>query len=81
MTRECWDKFERNLVNLFHDLSGLGCDCSNSVSFSEATQLISCCLAEGDAIGTITTESGEIVEEIHQISLELHQRGSYRLNR
>ncbi|CAP97475.1 hypothetical protein EN45_102970 [Penicillium chrysogenum] len=33
-----------------------------------------CCLAEGDAIGTITTESGEIVEEIHQISLELHQR-------
>ncbi|CAG8254893.1 unnamed protein product [Penicillium nalgiovense] len=33
-----------------------------------------CCLAEADAGETITTESGEIVEEIHQISLELHQR-------
>ncbi|KAJ5374596.1 hypothetical protein N7517_006602 [Penicillium concentricum] len=33
-----------------------------------------CCLAEADAVDTITTESGEIVEEIHQIGLELHQR-------
>ncbi|KAJ5503924.1 hypothetical protein N7463_006798 [Penicillium fimorum] len=33
-----------------------------------------CCLAEAEAVDTITTESGEIVEEIHQIGLELHQR-------
>ncbi|OQD98949.1 hypothetical protein PENVUL_c068G05048 [Penicillium vulpinum] len=33
-----------------------------------------CCLADADAVDTLTTESGERVEEIHQISLELHQR-------
>jgi hypothetical protein len=33
-----------------------------------------CCLAEADAVDTSTTESGERVEEIHQICLELHQR-------
>jgi hypothetical protein len=32
------------------------------------------CLVQADSAGTITTESGEIVEEVHQIGLELHQR-------
>ncbi|KAJ5644203.1 uncharacterized protein N7484_006710 [Penicillium longicatenatum] len=31
------------------------------------------CLAEPDAIDTITTESGEKMEEVHQLCLELHQ--------
>ncbi|KAJ5206332.1 hypothetical protein N7491_003049 [Penicillium cf. griseofulvum] len=33
-----------------------------------------CCLSKADAVDTITTESGERVEEIHQVCLELHQR-------
>ena len=32
------------------------------------------CLAKADDVDTITTESGETVEEIHQVCLELHQR-------
>ncbi|KAJ5430612.1 hypothetical protein N7491_007628, partial [Penicillium cf. griseofulvum] len=33
-----------------------------------------CCLAQAGAVDTITTESGELVEEVHQVGLELHQR-------
>lgn len=32
------------------------------------------CLAQAGSVDTITTESGEIVEEVHQLGLELHQR-------
>lgn len=32
------------------------------------------CLAQPGSVDTITTESGEIVEEVHQLGLELHQR-------
>ncbi|OQD88118.1 hypothetical protein PENANT_c004G03270 [Penicillium antarcticum] len=33
-----------------------------------------CCLAQPDATSTLKTSSGDIVEEIHQMGLELHQR-------
>lgn len=32
------------------------------------------CLAQAGSVQTITTDSGELVEEVHQIGLELHQR-------
>lgn len=32
-----------------------------------------CCLASTDAIGSFVTEAGEVVEDVHQICLELHQ--------
>lgn len=33
-----------------------------------------CCVAQAVSVDTFTTDSGEIVEEVHQIGLELHQR-------
>ncbi|KGO76100.1 hypothetical protein PITC_006430 [Penicillium italicum] len=41
---------------------------------SEETGFKLYCLAQANTVGTITTESGEVLEEVHQIGLELHQR-------
>ncbi|KAJ5771926.1 Zn-dependent exopeptidase [Penicillium odoratum] len=41
---------------------------------TEVTGFKLCCLAQPGATNTVRTQSGEIVEEIHQIGLELHQK-------
>ncbi|CAI7633937.1 unnamed protein product [Penicillium glandicola] len=41
---------------------------------SEPTGFKLYCLAQEGAADTITTGSGEVIEEVHQIGLELHQR-------
>ncbi|KAJ5608759.1 hypothetical protein N7528_009326 [Penicillium herquei] len=41
---------------------------------SSSSEFKLCCLAQVGATDTMTTDTGEIVEEIHQVGLELHQR-------